>query len=95
MSLFPQVQQLFLDETLRHCGLGYSTMSQKCALCECTLGVGANAPEEDGRPKRIFRCRECGVFLQCQKCCVQRHALTPLHFLEVRAIIILAGVCGR
>ncbi|KAJ7040183.1 hypothetical protein C8F04DRAFT_912963, partial [Mycena alexandri] len=29
-------------------------------------------------------CRDCGVFLQCKNCCLDRHTLTPLHFLEAR-----------
>ncbi|KAJ7041698.1 hypothetical protein C8F04DRAFT_946732 [Mycena alexandri] len=57
-------------------GLGYSCRSQKCALCECVVGG-----ESQDAP-RFFRCMDCGVFLQCQKCCLDRHALTPLHFLE-------------
>jgi hypothetical protein len=78
MSLFPEVQQIFLDETLRHHGLGYSCLQQTCALCQSVVGMAA-APEA----KRFFRCRECGVFLQCQTCCVARHGSMPLHFLEV------------
>ncbi|KAJ6491118.1 hypothetical protein C8R45DRAFT_1096639 [Mycena sanguinolenta] len=73
MSLFPEVQQTFLNETLRHHGLGYSCSTQKCAVCECVVGV---------EKKRFFRCSACGYFLQCQKCCVERHRCTPLHFLE-------------
>lgn len=83
MLQFPEVQQMFLDESLRLHGLGYSCLSQSCALCECAVGVDANTPEPDGRPKRFFRCRDCGVFIQCQACCVERHAAAPLHFLEV------------
>ncbi|KAF7335028.1 CxC2 domain-containing protein [Mycena venus] len=82
MSLFPEVQQIFLNETLRHHGLGYSYSAQKCTLCGCGVGVAAEEPEEDGRPKRFFRCGECGYFIHCQKCCVDRHKFTPLHFLE-------------
>ncbi|KAJ7121221.1 hypothetical protein C8R46DRAFT_929163 [Mycena filopes] len=55
-------------------GLGYSGRSTKCALCQCSVGAAVG--------KRFFRCGECGVFLQCQECCLKRHALTPLHFLE-------------
>ncbi|KAJ7873906.1 hypothetical protein B0H14DRAFT_2343923 [Mycena olivaceomarginata] len=82
MSLFPGVQQTFLNETLRHHGLGYSCLQQKCALCQSAVGITANAPEADGCPKRFFRCKDCGIFLQCQECCVARHSSMPLHFLE-------------
>ncbi|KAJ7689073.1 hypothetical protein B0H14DRAFT_3101092 [Mycena olivaceomarginata] len=33
-------------------------------------------------PNVFFRCGECGVFLQCRDCCVQRHRTIPLHFLD-------------
>ncbi|KAJ7025133.1 hypothetical protein C8F04DRAFT_968170 [Mycena alexandri] len=82
MSEFPEIQQLFLDETVRRHGLGYSCVSQHCAPCGTAVGVGANCPEEDGRPKRFVRCRECGPFLQCRSCCLKLHLQLPLHFLE-------------
>ncbi|KAJ7080717.1 hypothetical protein C8R43DRAFT_909900 [Mycena crocata] len=78
MSEFPKVQQLYLEESLRFHGLGDSCVSQRCALCLCPVGVAARKPEA----KRFFRCGLCGVFLQCQDCCVKRHSLMPLHFLE-------------
>ncbi|KAJ7029952.1 hypothetical protein C8F04DRAFT_916776, partial [Mycena alexandri] len=31
----------------------------------------------------IFRCSDCGEFLQCRKCCLERHSMMPLHFLKV------------
>ncbi|KAJ7041928.1 hypothetical protein C8F04DRAFT_946399 [Mycena alexandri] len=80
MSEFPEVQQLFLNETVRLHGLGYSHASQHCALCG--TAVGANASQEDGRPNRFFRCKDCGLFLQCMSCCLERHTHSPLHFLE-------------
>ncbi|KAJ7154647.1 hypothetical protein C8R46DRAFT_1227479 [Mycena filopes] len=41
--------------------------------------------EEDPPPpdRRVFRCDECGQFLQCKDCCVERHQMSPLHFLKV------------
>ncbi|KAJ6458992.1 hypothetical protein C8R45DRAFT_913193 [Mycena sanguinolenta] len=72
MSLFPEVQQTFLNETLRHHGLGYSCSAQKCAVCDCAVGSDV----------RFFRCGSCGYFIQCQTCCIERHRWTPLHFLE-------------
>lgn len=80
MSEFPEVQQLYLDETMFMNGLGYSTTVQQCGLCEQV--VGAKAPAGSGR-RRFFRCQDCGIFLQCVECCLKRHALAPLHFLEV------------
>lgn len=91
MSEFPKIQQAFLEETVWMHGLGYSSRSPKCGLCRCA--VGAEAASSPGvEPQRFFRCGKCGVFLQCKECCLERHILTPLHFLEVRMLrIILAA----
>ncbi|KAJ7018869.1 hypothetical protein C8F04DRAFT_1277073 [Mycena alexandri] len=79
MSEFHEVAQLYLDETVRAHGLGYSTSSPCCALCK--QAVGAEAERGSGR-RRFFRCTDCGVFLQCLECCLARHNLAPLHTLE-------------
>ncbi|KAJ7740757.1 hypothetical protein DFH07DRAFT_698699, partial [Mycena maculata] len=31
---------------------------------------------------RLFKCLDCGQFLQCKKCCVEGHVCTPLHRIE-------------
>jgi hypothetical protein len=85
--LFPQVQQLFLEETLRHAGLGDSLHHQECALCHCNLDRN-----DTGEGPRIFRCAPCGVFLQCEKCCLERHSLTPLHLPSVCIRYLFLGV---
>ncbi|KAJ7839301.1 hypothetical protein B0H13DRAFT_1650261 [Mycena leptocephala] len=63
----------------------------KCALCDCKLdaqgteldeaasGTGIDVPLPS---QRIFRCRDCGEFLQCKDCCLERHSMMPLHFLK-------------
>ncbi|KAJ6449815.1 hypothetical protein C8R47DRAFT_999092 [Mycena vitilis] len=79
MSEFAEVQQLYLNETMHMHGLGYDTASQQCGLCEQPLGEAA--AKGSGR-RRIFRCQQCGVFLQCLECCLARHALAPLHVLD-------------
>ncbi|KAJ7138991.1 hypothetical protein C8R44DRAFT_606318 [Mycena epipterygia] len=33
-------------------------------------------------PKHFFRCADCDMFLQCQDCCIARHALSPFHIVE-------------
>ncbi|KAJ7502414.1 hypothetical protein B0H11DRAFT_1712352 [Mycena galericulata] len=48
--------------------------SPHCALCSEAVG-------SDSRP-RFFRCGDCGEFLQCRQCCIDRHKLTPLHLIE-------------
>ncbi|KAJ7768842.1 hypothetical protein B0H16DRAFT_1452770 [Mycena metata] len=48
-------------------------------------GLLSTARSEDEAPPdgRIFRCADCGEFLQCKNCCLERHSMTPLHFLKV------------
>ncbi|KAJ7457084.1 hypothetical protein FB451DRAFT_602089 [Mycena latifolia] len=84
MSLFPDVQQLFIEEGLWREGLGYSCDAQSCALCNSPVGTAAPTRQPDGtmKPARFFQCDECGMFLQCMECCLERHALFPLHFLD-------------
>ncbi|KAJ7473868.1 hypothetical protein B0H11DRAFT_1918683 [Mycena galericulata] len=76
MSEFPQVQQLFSDEILRHAGLGNWVHAQECAVCNRPLGNSASTFTP------CFRCGACGEFLQCHACCLDRHATSPLHVLE-------------
>ncbi|KAJ6504317.1 hypothetical protein C8R47DRAFT_1210384 [Mycena vitilis] len=93
MEEFKDIQQDVLYEMVRLVGLGDAALDPKCALCEKKLcsDAPAKAPAEgeggdlpaDGEDDRIFKCRECGEFLQCRDCCVARHALTPLHFLKL------------
>ncbi|KAJ7030565.1 hypothetical protein C8F04DRAFT_1263687 [Mycena alexandri] len=99
MHEFQGVQQDFLNELLRLCGLGDSIDDPECALCHLKLNPKATAPvdehaaQEDGTvsappaetpvDRRIFRCSDCGEFLQCKQCCLGRHAWTPLHLLKL------------
>lgn len=71
-------KQFFLDETLRCEGLGDSITEPECARCRTALHP------EGAEPKRMFRCGDCGEFLQCLSCSLEYHQLSPLHFLEVR-----------
>ncbi|KAJ6474617.1 hypothetical protein C8R47DRAFT_1221017 [Mycena vitilis] len=73
MAQWRPLKQFFLDELLWSYGLGYSATSPCCALCATAI-----PPDE-----RIFKCSECGESLQCRSCCLERHALTPLHLLQV------------
>ncbi|KAJ7913301.1 hypothetical protein B0H13DRAFT_1873983 [Mycena leptocephala] len=88
---FAMVQQDFLDEMLRLAGLADSMDEPKCALCDSKLdaqgtelgeaasGAGIDVPLPS---QWIFRCRDCGEFLQCKDCCLERHSMMPLHFLK-------------
>ncbi|KAJ7169399.1 hypothetical protein B0H12DRAFT_1246922 [Mycena haematopus] len=72
MGLWRPCATSFLDEIVRHDALGDNDAPElTCALCTCKdIGV------------HLFKCGECGEFLQCQRCCVTGHARTPLHIIE-------------
>ncbi|KAJ7233346.1 hypothetical protein C8J57DRAFT_1532462 [Mycena rebaudengoi] len=68
--LWRPLQQIFIDENLRADGLGDNAANPTCAHCtKCFDVAGA----------RIFRCVDCGMFLQCESCLLECHALFPLH----------------
>ncbi|KAJ7017143.1 hypothetical protein C8F04DRAFT_979864 [Mycena alexandri] len=62
----------FLDALLRREGLGDYTFSPSCTCCQAPL-EGAT---------RLFRCTQCGEFLQCKECLLARHVLSPLHTVK-------------
>ncbi|KAJ7916471.1 hypothetical protein B0H13DRAFT_2231608 [Mycena leptocephala] len=64
------------SSTLRREGLGDSITEPECARC------GTALHPEGAEPKRMFRCGNCGEFLQCLSCSLEYHQLSPLHFLE-------------
>ncbi|KAJ6544608.1 hypothetical protein DFH09DRAFT_928307 [Mycena vulgaris] len=74
MSFFRPLKGFFLDEILWHEGLGDAIDKQECALCEKSLSSETAA--------RIFKCYDCGQFLQCEGCCISHHARTPLHVIK-------------
>ncbi|KAJ7430104.1 hypothetical protein B0H11DRAFT_2264340 [Mycena galericulata] len=76
MSEFSEVQQLFSDEILRRAALGNWTIKQTCAHCEKLVANSADTFIP------CYRCTDCGEFLQCRECCLDRHASFPLHILE-------------
>ncbi|TRM64737.1 hypothetical protein BD626DRAFT_400204 [Schizophyllum amplum] len=69
MSCWRPHAQEFLHELLRHEALGYDHVNSECATCK------VSAPDGVG----LFKCEDCGVYLQCQSCCVERHAVAPTH----------------
>ncbi|KAJ7182634.1 hypothetical protein C8R43DRAFT_1116267 [Mycena crocata] len=75
MAKWRDMKQFFLDETVRREGLGDSLHDPKCALCQKPVGGDVRAP-------RFFRCKDCGEFLQCKQCCLERHQPSPLHLVE-------------
>ncbi|KAJ7652310.1 hypothetical protein B0H17DRAFT_1214975 [Mycena rosella] len=78
--LFRPLKNFFLDELLRHEGLGDYLHNSFCAHCETQFASEKVA----GDPwARIFKCYECGVFLQCKACCIAHHARSPLHVIKL------------
>ncbi|KAJ7061377.1 hypothetical protein C8F01DRAFT_1231233, partial [Mycena amicta] len=70
MRLWRRKIPLYLDELLRSEGLGRHFDHPRCANCAA-----------DGL--QLFRCRQCGQFLQCETCLRERHEQQPLHRPEV------------
>ncbi|KAJ7456326.1 hypothetical protein B0H11DRAFT_1739440 [Mycena galericulata] len=79
MHLWKPMADFFLDELVRHDGLGDDTApSLACKICAVAYVEGACPPDV----VRLFKCRQCGDFLQCQGCCVTAHARMPLHYIK-------------
>ncbi|KAJ7103991.1 hypothetical protein B0H15DRAFT_942026 [Mycena belliarum] len=74
MSLFRPMKAFFLDELLRHEGLGDHIDAPSCAHCKTAFGRESSV--------RMFKCYDCGEHLQCEACCLSHHALTPLHVIQ-------------
>jgi hypothetical protein len=77
-SLWRPLKGFFLDELLRHDSLGDDLADPHCALCSVSLQVG-----EPNLAGRVFKCYECGQYLQCGSCCLAQHSRTPLHVVQV------------
>ncbi|KAK7045173.1 CxC2 domain-containing protein [Favolaschia claudopus] len=72
MSLWRPLMGEFLTEVLRHEGLGDDTADPCCAHCRAKFSSHV----------RLFKCYECGQFLQCLDCCLENHKRTPLHVIQ-------------
>ncbi|KAJ7772559.1 hypothetical protein DFH07DRAFT_953027 [Mycena maculata] len=72
MSLWRPLMVLFGDELVCHDGLGNDRLDPRCTFCKVTYGLGT----------RIFKCCDCGEFLQCRSCCLSRHEFMPLHTIK-------------
>jgi hypothetical protein len=77
MSLWRPLKQEFSDELVRHDGLADNLGNPRCAHCQRLYDA------DEPTSMRIFKCADCGQFLQCKDCCLSHHALTPLHVIRV------------
>ncbi|KAJ7165383.1 hypothetical protein C8R46DRAFT_1220512 [Mycena filopes] len=73
MATWRPQKQIFIDALLWHDGLGDHELC--CDTC-------AAQTEDAAEPVRLLKCRSCGEFLQCQSCCLDWHARTPLHVID-------------
>ena len=66
----------FLDEALRHDGLGDFLHHSTCGNCGIAPG--------------IIKCKDCscGPILKCAECIVSLHWALPLHRIEVRTHVL-------
>ncbi|KAJ7161448.1 hypothetical protein C8R43DRAFT_1123892 [Mycena crocata] len=62
--------QKFLDEQLRAEGLGDAMSDPRCGYCL------------KEHPASMFRCADCGMYMQCEECVIKKHTLEPLHRLK-------------
>ncbi|KAF8122736.1 hypothetical protein K438DRAFT_1603507 [Mycena galopus ATCC 62051] len=74
MQLWRPLASQYLDALLRREGLGNSLFKPGCSCC--------GAEYVDGVDVRLFRCDQCGPFLQCRGCLLARHMLSPLHTIK-------------
>ncbi|KAF7309126.1 CxC2 domain-containing protein [Mycena kentingensis (nom. inval.)] len=73
MKIWRQHRDTVLDHLLRLDGLGPDTARPSCFYCKATY---------EKEKLRVFRCQDCGVFLQCLSCLEERHKLHPLHVIQ-------------
>ncbi|KAJ7209468.1 hypothetical protein GGX14DRAFT_364154 [Mycena pura] len=71
MSLWLPTAPFFLDALVRWDGLGDYSTSPACVFCQ--------SGHDLERGQRIFRCPQCGPYLQCNVCMREKHTLNPLH----------------
>jgi predicted RNA-binding Zn-ribbon protein involved in translation (DUF1610 family) len=75
-TLWRQLQQTFLDEMVHCDGLGDALGNPSCSSCGAKTTSDATV--------RLFRCSECGPYLQCHACILACHSMQPLHILKVQ-----------
>ncbi|KAF9002597.1 hypothetical protein BDZ89DRAFT_1146428 [Hymenopellis radicata] len=53
----------------------------------CSGGCGAEMDGPTSSPSRtcteLYRCKDCGDFLECRECSLDRHSWSPLHAIQV------------
>jgi hypothetical protein len=76
MSLWRPLATEFGEALLRRAGLGDYMFDPACSVCNVAYGPGV----------RLFRCEQCGEYLQCLDCVISNHKLNPLHCLKVSAM---------
>ncbi|KAF8213240.1 hypothetical protein K438DRAFT_1956654 [Mycena galopus ATCC 62051] len=79
MQLWRPLASQYLDVLLRHEGLGNSLFNPGCGCCGAEYVLGRGDGDGD---VRLFQCDQCGPFLQCQGCLLDRHTLSPLHSIK-------------
>ncbi|TRM56407.1 hypothetical protein BD626DRAFT_541333 [Schizophyllum amplum] len=78
-------EQDFLHEMMWGEGLrssAASTASPPASADDDPPLPSLDPPRPVGEVSQIFCCWECGDFLQCQDCCIERHRTMPLHVIQ-------------
>ncbi|KAJ6494924.1 hypothetical protein DFH09DRAFT_1084149 [Mycena vulgaris] len=79
-AVWRKMKQMFLDETLRGEGLGDFLGDPHCSCCPAQRDEAAETTAPVSQ--QLFRCADCGIFLQCLACVISRHAFQPMHVLK-------------
>ncbi|KAF9012293.1 hypothetical protein BDZ89DRAFT_1142895 [Hymenopellis radicata] len=68
-----------LEETIRRHGLGNSATDPKCSACGDALSTSPHeqmaTDEPIGTCEELYRCQDCGEFLECKTCLIRRHSI--------------------
>lgn len=56
-------------------------------------GIDRDTCQACGESGTLFRCRDCaGAGMYCARCTVIAHSALPLHFVEVRRVLLISRV---
>lgn len=72
----------FLLELFRFHGLGLD-MDEEPYCVTCNRKFNCRSSDSLDDEATLFRCKQCGPFLECRACCVDRHRRSPIHTIEV------------
>lgn len=86
--------QEFLQEMLRHEGLGEHRHGATCATCREAIPIpppSTTTEHPSDAASELIRCQDChGDCVECISCCLKRHKGLPLHRTQVSLKVVHA-----